>query len=159
MKIHFSISEGLSYIFPQTRHPKSTTNTAGRRMTKHSLHGLSEEVSPRRESRGGATGERHGDGAGNKSGGDDGKRKQSPKEKKKPEKIKVKELEKKGSDAEASRPSLDKARRLSQLVEALNQEREEKIKEQNKKYSKIMSFEQVVAAAMNELSDSNSVFS
>ena len=55
--------------------------------------------------------------------------------------------------------SPNRARRLSQLVETLNTERMQRIKSQNRRISKIIGFDEVVTAAMQEISDSGSMFS
>ena len=55
--------------------------------------------------------------------------------------------------------STERAQRLSQLVEALNTEREVRIRYQNRRYSKLMKFDEVVSAAIQEISESGSILS
>ena len=55
--------------------------------------------------------------------------------------------------------STDRAQKLSQLVETLNTEREERIRSQNRRYSKLLKFDEVVSAAIQEISESGSLLS
>lgn len=166
MRIHFSISDGMTLIFPQAKVNRTPTLVGGRRMTKHSVHALMEETSPHTDSKGG-----HGDKKESKhsiKSGDkrpktiDGKKLSvgSIKDRKKSEKIIVKESEQSPQcPGKGKKGSIDKARRLSFLVESLNKEKEAKIKEQNRLFSKLMSFDEVVSAALAELSEPNSAVS
>ena len=167
MKIHFSLTDGIVFIYPVPKAPKSPPQ-GGRRMTKHSIHVLSEESSPKKESRHHHQPVEKREGrnmakGGNHSGEGSKHPRQIPatkeKEKpKKPERIIVREAQ------DSRRLSVDvnlqetsnRARRLSSLVESLNKEKQKKLEEQSRKYSKLMSFDKVVTAAMTELSDSTS---
>ncbi|XP_053401944.1 regulator of G-protein signaling protein-like [Mercenaria mercenaria] len=167
MRIHFSISEGVTLIYPQVKKTPTITAT-GRRMTKHSLHALDEETSQVEVSKGG-----HGDKAESPQvhkGVDKHQQKKSDGKKhsvgsmkrKKSKKIVVKESEQISSEPPKGRKvSIDKARRLSFLMESLNKVKQEKISEQNKLFSRMMAFEDIIAAAaaMAELPESQSPLS
>lgn len=183
VRIHFSISEGIIMIYPQPKAPKSET---GRRMTKHSLasHDTS-SACPGKESKM----QLHpGDKKDKKDGHltarlklekqkeEEAKLKRQAsmdkkKKEKKDKKIVVKDAGEEHSPSElqaspkASPPigerrlSSDKSRRLSQLVEALNTEGVERIQSQNRRFSKLIKLDEVVTVAMQELSESGSLFS
>ncbi|KAL4234917.1 regulator of G-protein signaling [Mactra antiquata] len=171
MRIHFSLSEGATLIYPQSKLTTRTTpvHLQGRRMTKASLQGLNEEGSPKRGDKGAHSDkkehidserkDRHGKPT------DAHSKHSSPSDRKTSGKIIVKEeaISNKVSEHMKSKVSSDKAKRLSMLVENLNKGREDKMKEQNRKYSKLMTFEEVVSAAIVSLDmseiDTNSVFS
>lgn len=157
MRIHFSISEGITLIYPQAKAlAQKSTTWQGRRMTKHSLYALNEETSPKKES-GGSHGDKK-DGKRHLKSGD--KLESNIKDRKQSEKIFVKESDQVVRSSpevlEGKRQSSDKARRLSILVETMNREKKQKFKEQNRKFSKLMSFDEVVSAAMAEISETNS---
>ena len=183
IRIHFSISEGIVMIYPQPKAPKSET---GRRMTKHSLvsHDTS-SASPGKESKM----QLHpGDKKDRKDGRltarlklekqkeEEAKLKRQAsmdkkKKEKKDKKIVVKDASEEHSPSDlkpspkasppigARRLSSDKSRRLSQLVEALNTERVERMQSQNRRFSKLIKLDEVVTVAMQELSESGSLFS
>jgi hypothetical protein len=157
MKLRFSLSEGITLLYPQVQGQKS--------QTKHSIHTLHEETSQHRDSKGG-----HGDKKASKhslKSGDkrqnnlDGKKSgENVKDRKKSAKIVVKESDQSPQGGDKERHgSIDKARRLSFLIDSLNKEKEAKIKEQNRLFSKLMSFNEVVSAALAELSEPSSALS
>ena len=52
--------------------------------------------------------------------------------------------------------SMDRAQKLSQLVETLNTEREDRIRLQNRRYSKLMKLDEVVSVALQDISENGS---
>lgn len=153
-KIHFSISEGLTLIVHQPRSmQKSVTDLMGRRMTKCSMMQLAGEGGPpRRESRMGLMKQ--------PSMMKGFERRESAVSHNRPKSVfREADTTVPPVPSKPQKPSEEKARRLSKIVETLNKEREEKIKEQRR--NKMMTFEQVVSAAINEqiIEDDNSVMS
>ncbi|XP_052818181.1 uncharacterized protein LOC128244204 [Mya arenaria] len=136
-KIQFSLANGITLVYPMTRIPRTPPNV-GRRMTRHSILTLNEVDSPKKDSK-----QRI-----DKRGGD---------EKKRSEKIIVKEGRNITPATKKTPASVDHMRRLNLLLESLNREREEKMKEQNRRFSKMINFESIVAAAMAERSETNSM--
>lgn len=171
MKIHFSLSDGVTLIYPQAKVYTHKSNTGqGRRMTKHSVHALIEEPSPHKENT-----DSHGDRKGKgekrpmKSGDKLNKSEDTGKpfignvkDKRKSEKIVVKEsdLVERNSlkDDKETEHAIDKTHRLSALVDKLNREKERKVREQNRRFNTVMTFSEVVTAAAT-LAESSSIFS
>ncbi|XP_053401949.1 regulator of G-protein signaling protein-like [Mercenaria mercenaria] len=166
MKIHFSISEGVTLIYPLVKRNKSLT-TQRRRMAKCIIYEPDKETSLQKESSG-----EHGDKKDDKQspkGGDKAHHKHDPgrkhltntkKGRKKSEKTVGEESEHvSADDSTEQKGPVDKALRLRSLIESINKEKEEKIKEQNKLFSKIMSIKEVVRAALDQSAETNSTVS
>ncbi|XP_052286288.1 uncharacterized protein LOC127881994 isoform X1 [Dreissena polymorpha] len=177
MKIQFSLSDGCTMVYPKPRSSRMNANIT-RRMTNTGLNAVLEETSHKIESKfrllpvtdkrshhekGGQTatavaanisaGERRksvgnentanlGAGERNVTVGKEDRRKAGN------EKGASKDGKKKSPTAGEKKTVGDKARRLSQIVESLNQQRAEKINEQNRRNSKNIKFGDVVTAAM-----------
>lgn len=137
------MSDGVSLIshYPRTA-MRSTTTVMGRRMTRQSFNMLAIDGSPRKESR-----VRLMEKPSHLKGLDRRESVYSSYSRRRS----VRELETGTAPppSKPKRPSEEKARRLNQIMDTLNKEREEKIKEEQRKLKK-MTFEDIVSAAMNE---------
>ena len=169
MKIHFSLSDGIIMVYPQPKAPKSDT---GKHRTKHSLQSRSTaSTSPRKDTKQPLPPiekkdtRHHGKIKEEKHTEDEAKEKQQTQSDKRKREKNIHVLMKDGTESQSTSKdsgkhgSPDRARRLSQLVETLNTERMQRIKSQNRRFSKIIAFDEVVTAAMQEISDSGSMFS
>ena len=166
MLIHFSLSEGIKLIYPQPKVPKTDTE---RRLTKHTLYSRStESVSARKESKQPIPSEEKKDVRNHQAKNKEEKHKDEdvkekhppiPDKRKHSKEKHVQVLVKEGIESPGKHSSPDRARRMSQIVETLNSERIQRIQSQNRRFSRMIGFDEVVSAAMQEVSDSGSVFS